>query len=51
MPSIPGDPTFGGRILHYGLRADGFNPADAHSTYFDENSTSLKGMAKVITGH
>ncbi|QKG20521.1 hypothetical protein ACTIVE_2159 [Actinomadura verrucosospora] len=50
VPSVPGDPTFGGRTLHYGLHPDGFNPLDAHSSYFDENSTSLRNMSKVIVG-
>jgi hypothetical protein len=50
VATVPGDPAFGGRTLDYGLGPDGFNPGEAHTSYFDETSVSLKNMAKVIAG-
>ncbi|GAA1856121.1 hypothetical protein GCM10009736_23810 [Actinomadura bangladeshensis] len=50
MASVPGDPGFGGRRLDYGMEGKGLNPATAHTSYFDKNSTSLRNMAKVVTG-
>ncbi|WP_346042978.1 alpha/beta hydrolase [Actinomadura chokoriensis] len=51
VPTVPGDPAFGGRTLDYGPRAEGFDPTEAHTSYFDETSISLKNMAKVIAGN